>query len=145
MYLPNHLELASGRTSLLIKVNALLLIIYIPVLFIIVPQYGVAGAATLWTVLGLVRFIIVPFMIHKNIFTGITMKWYVNDFAAIVMPILGGMLFVSVVKAGRFTSAYGLLFYFMAICIASLLFVVFTQPIFRDYIKQFVGKRRKSC
>src|SRR3546814_2633407 len=48
LQLPFYLQLASGRTRVLVRCFALIVALTIPALLWVVPRYGVVGAAAVW-------------------------------------------------------------------------------------------------
>jgi O-antigen/teichoic acid export membrane protein len=80
--IPYQLQIASGWTSLMVKVNIIAVSILVPSLLWIVPSYGAMGAARVWVTLnaGYVMFAI-PLM-HRRLLPADKWLWYRNDVAA---------------------------------------------------------------
>ncbi len=92
MVLPLALQLAYGWTKLSLYKNVVAVLIFIPVILVMIKNFGAAGAAITWIALPLgYLFFEVPLM-HRRLLTAEKRKWYIKD--------IGFTLIVSVVVIG---------------------------------------------
>jgi O-antigen/teichoic acid export membrane protein len=89
MNMPYMLQLAYGRSAFAAKVNACIVLVQLPSLFLLIGYYGADGAAVVWIfVTSLYVVAVVPIM-HRSILPGHLSSWYVND---LVKPSVGPFL-----------------------------------------------------
>lgn len=81
MWIPYHLQLAHGWTSLTIKVNITAVAVLVPTILWAVPIYGAIGAAWAWVALNAAYVIFVISLIHKRLLRGEKRAWYLQDVA----------------------------------------------------------------
>lgn len=94
MTVPYYLQLSAGWTSLMARANVVAVALMIPLLLVVVPLYGVTGAAWAWLALnGAYVLLVVPFM-HRRLLGGERLRWYVMDVAVPLGAslIVGGLL-----------------------------------------------------
>jgi len=89
------LQLAYGWISLMIYYGIAAVIVFVPMLFYFVPDYGVIAGAVIWVCLNLFGFSVVIPIMHRRILPGETMRWYVDD---VLKP---GLVALSVVAAAK--------------------------------------------
>lgn len=94
-YLPSQLQIAHGWTSLLLKINATVVMLFIPLMMLIIPIYGVVGAAWGWVTVNVVYFLLISQFMHIRLLPGHKLKWYLMD---ILMPTCGAVVAVIVAK-----------------------------------------------
>lgn len=78
MWLPAALQHAYGWTSLHLKMLFLAIIIGSPLMIIIIKEYGVVGATTVWVVHGVIEIMVSPYLMHKKILTCKLKEWLVK-------------------------------------------------------------------
>lgn len=81
MYVPYQAQLAHGWTSLTLKVNLVAVVLLVPALFWVVPQYGALGAAWVWILLNGGYLLVSIGLMHKRILTQEKWRWYGQDLA----------------------------------------------------------------
>lgn len=90
---PYYLQLASGWTSLLAKINLLLLIFFVPVIYLFTINYGIQGAAIAWLILNIIYLVIIANFMYKRLLPNEMWKWYLDDlFKPVFLPIIVGLL-----------------------------------------------------
>lgn len=92
--IPYALQLSAGWTTLAFKANIVAIALFIPLLFLLVPKYGGAGAALVWIVLNIGYLIVNINVMHKRLLTDQKRFWYRHDIGipaiitlAILLPI----------------------------------------------------------
>jgi O-antigen/teichoic acid export membrane protein len=95
MNTPYYLQLAAGWTALLIRINAVLVAVFVPVIFIMTQRFQMTGAATAWVALNLVYVLVVARFVHRRLLIGELRAWYLND---VVAPLLAGVVTALVLR-----------------------------------------------
>lgn len=116
MCVPYSLQLAYGWTRLSIHISILVVAIYIPTLFLVVPHFGMLGAAWLWAGVNACFILIALPIMHRKLLPYELGNWYLKD----VLPavITSGL----VVFIGKlFAEAPELTSPFYSFCILSLI------------------------
>ena len=92
MNMPYALQLASGWTSLSLYINIGSAIVLIPSLLILIPKWGLAGAAAAWVLVNVASFSINVPLMHRRLLRGEKLRWYLEDIGlpalAAIVPIL---------------------------------------------------------
>lgn len=79
MNIPYMLQLAYGWSTFAAKVNAIIVVILVPVLFWVTPRYGAIGAAWVWVaVTSSYIFLVIP-MMHQRLLPKEIWAWYWQD------------------------------------------------------------------
>jgi O-antigen/teichoic acid export membrane protein len=86
------LNLASGWTSLAFYVNAIGVVVFVPLLVAFFAAYGVLGAASAWPLLNLAGFLTWPQATHRFLLRTELTQWYLID--------VGPALLISLLVAG---------------------------------------------
>jgi O-antigen/teichoic acid export membrane protein len=89
---PFYLQMAAGWTGLLIKVNAVLVLVFVPVIYLLVKWFGALGGAAAWVIINLVYMVVVVPLMHRRLLQGEMSNWLVHDLAiplAAALAILG--------------------------------------------------------
>jgi O-antigen/teichoic acid export membrane protein len=92
---PYYLQLAAGWTSLLVKVNAAMVVLFVPVIVVLTQQFQMTGAASAWVALNVAYLVVVARLVHRRLLIGELRAWYVND---LVAPLLAGTVTALVVR-----------------------------------------------
>ncbi len=85
MIVPNYLQIASGWTSLIIKVNVVAVCLLVPAILLIVPVYGALGAARIWVLLNVGYLLFEIPLMHRRLLPESKWRWYRDDVA---LPLL---------------------------------------------------------
>lgn len=89
--MPYNCQLSSGWTSLTFKTNLFGVLILVPAIFWLVPEYGAIGAAWIWVVFNIGYMIITAQLMHRYMLIEEKWNWYLMD---ILLPALGAVLIV---------------------------------------------------
>ncbi len=96
MHLPYALQLANGWTSLGLKINLFLIIIYVPTILFFTKQFGAIGAGLAWICINLTYMLLGVPLTHRRYLKGETLKWF-KDLIFTLLSVLIALSF------GRFT------------------------------------------
>ena len=133
--IPYQLQLATGWTSLSIRLNVVAVCILAPVLLYVVPRSGAVGAAWVWVSLNLGYLIVYIYFLHRRLLASEKWRWYRQD---VLLPTLACALtavacrFLSATPTSKGAAA-GLL------CLAFLLVVVAGSLVCRTIRTQVGG------
>lgn len=79
--IPHYLQLSSGWTGLIIRINMIAVVIVVPTLFWIIPMYGAIGAAWVWVFLNVSYVIVHIQLMHRRLLPSEKWRWYFGDTA----------------------------------------------------------------
>lgn len=85
---PYWLQLAYGWTSLMLYVNAVSAVLFVPLLIWLVAAHGAAGAAVAWIALNAAYVLFVQPLMHRRLLRGELRHWYLVDVA---LPLAAGL------------------------------------------------------
>lgn len=85
---PYYLQMAAGWTGLLVRVNAVMVGIFLPTIYFLTRQYGMTGAATAWVLLNFVYVVTVARLMHQRLLRSEMRDWYLKD---LIMPLSAGI------------------------------------------------------
>lgn len=96
MYFPFALQLSNGETKISIKINAILIIIFIPLIVYLTEAYGNIGAAIAWFFLHLLYLFVGSWVIHSRFLNQVKWKWVLQDIGIpILISVLTGLLVIN--------------------------------------------------
>jgi O-antigen/teichoic acid export membrane protein len=81
MWIPYHMQLAHGWTTLAIKVNVIAVCVLVPAILWVVPTYGAIGAAWIWVILNLSYVLFAVQFMHLRLLRNEKWRWYSQDVA----------------------------------------------------------------
>lgn len=82
MQMPYHLQIAHGRTRLVLAANTAAVLLLVPCLLWFVPQYGAVAAAIIWAALNVFYLAVIAPLIFRGVLRGEGARWYMRDLAA---------------------------------------------------------------
>ncbi|GGJ99581.1 lipopolysaccharide biosynthesis protein [Luteimonas terricola] len=88
MNIPYALQLANGWTRLALGLNAVSLVLIIPLCFWAVPRHGMVGASVLWLVPNLISVAMGVPLMHRRLLRGQAVPWLLRDN---LPPLLAGL------------------------------------------------------
>lgn len=77
--IPHMLQLAHGWTELSVRVNIYAVLIIIPALMLVAPEYGPQGAAYVWLALNIGYFLVDAHLMYRKILPREEFRWYFFD------------------------------------------------------------------
>ncbi len=81
MQLPYQMQLAHGWTRLTIKINVVAVVLLVPSVFWVVPQYGAIGAAWIWLVLNAFYLVVAAYFMFRKLLATEYWRWCFIDIA----------------------------------------------------------------
>jgi O-antigen/teichoic acid export membrane protein len=100
MHVPYSLQLAAGLTRIAVWNNGLSVAVLLPLLYVLVKTYGIAGGAFGWALFNTSYFLFVPLVMHRYVLRGHWKTWIVRD----TLPFVGTA--VLVFGIGRFAAGF---------------------------------------
>lgn len=105
MYFPFALQLAYGLPSLSLKINVILMVILVPLIFFLARTYGAVGGAAAWLLLHVLYLMLGTWMTHRRLLPGTGRKWLLCD---VGIPLCISLLVIGLGRAvpqlDRFTA-----------------------------------------
>lgn len=95
MNIPYALQLANGWTRLSLGLNALTLVLIVPLCLWAVPRYGMTGAALLWLVPNLISIVVGIPLMHRHLLRGQALRWLLRDNLPALLAGFGAALSLS--------------------------------------------------
>jgi O-antigen/teichoic acid export membrane protein len=95
MNTPFYLQMAAGWTDLLVKMNAVMVVVFVPMIYVLTQRFGVTGAAASWVLLNLAYVVVVVQVMHRRLLTNELKDWYTRD---ILLPLLAGAVAAFVLR-----------------------------------------------
>lgn len=93
--IPYNLQLVYGWTKLSLISNIVLLLIITPFYFIVIPRYGVLGAAWIWVFINACNLFIVFYFMFKRILNSEKWNWFFLD---VISPLIVLIILLSIIK-----------------------------------------------
>ncbi len=85
LYVPYSLQIAVGWTSLALRMNLVLLLMLLPLLYLGSHLWGATGAAACWAVINLTFLLVWPVLMHRRLIVGHALTWSVKF---VLVPII---------------------------------------------------------
>jgi len=79
MNMPYGLQLAYGWTRIGLAINAFLLVLLVPAIFILARRFGAAGGASVWLALNVIYMAVGVPLTHRRLLKGETRRWFARD------------------------------------------------------------------
>lgn len=79
MIVPYHAQLSQGWTGLRVKINFMLLFIFVPIVFWVVPRYAAVGVAWTWVALNVGYILVGSEVMFRKILKTEKWKWLLED------------------------------------------------------------------
>jgi hypothetical protein len=76
--------MAAGWTGLLVRVNAVLVFLFVPATYWLTVRFGALGGAATWVLVNAAYFAVLVPMMHRRLLRGEMWRWLVED---VVLPV----------------------------------------------------------
>jgi O-antigen/teichoic acid export membrane protein len=96
MNIPYALQLSHGWTSLAFRIVLIKLVILVPIIYILVANFGAPGAALAWLLLNIFYILMGIPLTHRRLLKGEAVTWAIRDVfqPALVASLVGGIAYV---------------------------------------------------
>jgi O-antigen/teichoic acid export membrane protein len=131
MFFPYALQLAYGVTRLPLTINAILMVILVPLTIFLSMKYGALGGAIAWLVLHVLYVLLGTWLTHRRLLKGVGMKWLLQDvLTPLGISIMVGMIGVYAIHDLGFSSEMKLIYAAaLALVAAALSFAVMPKAL----------------
>lgn len=85
MHFPYALQLAYGMTRLPLTINAILMVVLVPLIIFFALKYGALGGAMAWLVLHVLYILLGTWLTHRSLLKGVGTMWLIQD---VGMPLM---------------------------------------------------------
>jgi O-antigen/teichoic acid export membrane protein len=138
MWLPYHLQIAYGWTSLTVKVNTAAVLVLVPALLWIVPRYGALGAGYVWLTLNSAYLLGTVQWMHRRLLKAEKWRWYFEDLLA---PLAAACVVLAAARllVGRWGAVADLLVLLLGSG-GALSAALLAAPAMRSEVRMFVRK-----
>jgi O-antigen/teichoic acid export membrane protein len=97
MWIPYQIQLAHQWTKLSFGMNLVSVIVLVPAIILVVPEYGAIGAAWIWVILNCGYFFISTSIMHRKILITEKWNWYIKDvFYPLILAIVA-IMFIKII------------------------------------------------
>ena len=90
--LPYMLQLAHGRTGMTLRINVVMLFVFIPSLVLAVSHKGAIGAGICWALLNVICMTISAVVTFRRFLSNEARRWWIQDIFGLLAPIAGAGL-----------------------------------------------------
>ncbi len=131
MFFPYALQLAYGMTRLPLTINAILMVVLVPLTIFLSLKYSALGGAMAWLVLHVLYILLGTWLTHRQLLKGLGMIWLLQD---VVIPlglsIMVGLIGLYVIHDSEYSSNMKLIYAGMlALAAAALSFAVMPKAL----------------
>lgn len=93
MHFPYALQLAYGMTRLPLTINAILMIVLVPLIIFLALKYGALGGAMAWLVLHVLYVLLGTWLTHRRLLKGVGTRWLLQDVGIpLILSIFVGLI-----------------------------------------------------
>lgn len=93
MHFPYALQLAYGITRLPLTINAILMIVLVPLIIFFALKYGALGGAMAWLALHVLYVLLGTWLTHRRLLKGVGAKWLLQDVGMpLILSIIVGLI-----------------------------------------------------
>ncbi len=140
--LPYTLQVANGQTRTIIKFNSFLIIIMMPLLFWLLPVYGIRAAAWLWVATNMAYYIVLVPITHYRQLPHALWSWWGRDTGLPALITLGVFL-ASRTLRNPLTPDLAAAFQVAATAAVCMALITALQPLLRFEVKRVQGFLRR--
>jgi O-antigen/teichoic acid export membrane protein len=144
MYFPYALQLSYGMTRLPLTINAILMIVLVPLIIFLTLSYGALGGAMAWLAFHVLYVILGTWLTHRRLLKGIGGKWLLLDVGIpLVISLLVGLVGHYTIQGVAY-SAYVKLIYGGALALLALLLSLAVSPKLRAVVLNSLGWNKRG-
>lgn len=143
MYFPYSLQLAYGMTKLPLMINAILIVILVPVIIVLSLSYGAIGGAIAWLVLHILYLIIGTSLTHRRLLRKVGRVWLLEEVGVpLIFSVLTGLATYYAIHGEGYSLQWKLLCGVMFAALASLLSAA-ASPQLRTLLLNVAGWKKR--
>ncbi|MBI2966567.1 MAG: oligosaccharide flippase family protein [Bacteroidetes bacterium] len=143
MHFPYALQLAYGMTRLPLTINAILMVILIPLIIFFALSYGALGGAMAWFILHVLYVLLGTWLTHRNLLKGTGRIWLFQSVGIpLILSLLVGLIGYFMLQRAEYSGIVRLICGAVLALIAVLLSVSVSSPLLAVVLKS-VGWKKK--
>lgn len=144
VWMPHLLQIAFAWTSLSIVINIAAVILVVPALLLVIPEYGAVGAASVWVSLNAGYLLVNAHLMHLRLLPEEKWKWYLQD---VSLPVAATFLAVFAARKLMENSVdvLGGLLVLMTGCVVAIIVSVFTASRIRARVLSLLRSGRGAA
>ena len=140
MHFPYALQLAYGRTGIALQCSVLMAVILVPLILILVGEYGALGGAASWFIVQSIYLVVGCWLTHRQLLPGTGMRWLLGDVGIpLGASILVGTSVFKLVTIGALDVVQAVL-WSVAAGLAAVALTLFASPVFYPHIRKTLGQ-----
>jgi O-antigen/teichoic acid export membrane protein len=144
MYFPYALQLAYGQTRIPLMINAILMVVLVPLVISLALVYGALGGAIAWFVLQVLYVMLGTPMTHHRLLKGLGSRWLLQDVGVpLVLSLLAGLVGYYTLQGAQHSSSVRLMCGVVLALLASL-FSLLASPKLRKVVLNNFGLKKQS-
>ena len=128
MYVPFHLQLAHGWTSLALRWNLMAVVVFVPAIWWLVPTHGGIAAAWIWVCLNVCNVTVVAPLMFRRLLTAERGAWYRTDVLWPCAGVLTVLLATLPLRPLTYTGRWQWLGFLLLVSAAAILAAVVLSP-----------------
>ena len=137
-----YLQVATGQLRMHVVGSTIVCVVQLPFIFYAAKYYGGLGASIVWFAFRLLYLIVWTPLIHRRFLPGLHTRWLLRDvLPSVLITSVVAILFFILVDLHRVDSRIGMLLYFSAFLIVSLLAAIVSSSFLRDYARYLYSRR----
>ncbi|MBC7489243.1 MAG: polysaccharide biosynthesis protein [Glaciimonas sp.] len=140
-HLPFQLQIAFGKTRLLLKIYAFSVFVFCPLAYVLTDLRGAEGAAWAWLIINAVHLTAVTYFTHRSLLSNQSWLWYATD---IVPPLLAALLvgFLAIqLKPVDYSQRWQWINFLLATGLISVVFSMVAAPLTRQSVISLLRRR----
>ncbi len=144
MYFPYALQLSYGMTRLPLTINAILMVVLVPLIIFLTLSYGTLGGAMAWLVLHVLYVMLGTWLTHRRLLKGMGGKWLFQDVGIpLVLSLLVGLVGHYAIQGAAYSDYVELVYGGALVLLASLLSLA-VSPQLRAVLLNSIGWKNNS-
>lgn len=98
------LQVAYGDARTPLLINVLVVLCYVPILVLLVINFGISGAAWSWPVAMLIYFLLATVLTHRSLLTDVGIRWLVHEVGTpLIICLICGLLLFQLLYVGSYS------------------------------------------
>ena len=140
---PYYLQMAVGWTGLLVRANAVMLVFFLPLVYVLTSRAGAIGAALAWLALNSAYLGIVVPLMHRRVLGPEMWRWYLSDLAAPLCAATAVLLALKWLQPPADNRIFATVFLAVAFVSALFLSVTFARDLRQEVAMRLGGWSQK--
>jgi O-antigen/teichoic acid export membrane protein len=140
-YLPYQLQIAFGKTQLLLKIHIFSILIFCPILYTFTYLHGVYGAAWAWLLINLIHLVAILIFTHRALLRSQKWSWYITDVLLPTIAVFSVILVANWFQPIEYSHRLQWLAFLILTGLSSLAVSVFATPLIRKSVIVLIKRK----